>query len=35
MSTKEAIEGAQSAYLDGRLDNLAYKHKTLYALFRG
>ncbi|WOO78220.1 uncharacterized protein LOC62_02G001771 [Vanrija pseudolonga] len=28
-----AVEGAHSAYLDDTLDNLAYKHKTLYALF--
>lgn len=34
MDVKEALAAANSAYLDGRLDNLAYKHKTLFGLFR-
>jgi hypothetical protein len=30
---KEAFDTANSVFQDGRLDNLAYKHKQLYALF--
>lgn len=33
MEFRAAVEAAHSAYLDGRLDNLGYKHRTIYALF--